>query len=153
MIDLGEIMKNDAVKDIFQKIGVPQDKVEAAAEQAATSISGKAAKDPKKMIGLLSPHENTNEENELSNEVENDFVQGLVDKVGIPAGIADNLKGVLPDLLKQFSGPLTEKIASVAGGSILESVVDMFDGDNDKGDKKKDESGGLGSMIGGLFGN
>ena len=147
MIDLGDVLKNDTVSDFFQKLGVPQDKVEQVTSLATNSLAGVAAKDPKKMLGLLSANKNTNEEEVLSKEVENDFIQGLIDKVGLPTAVVEKIKNSFPDLVKQFSGPISEKLSSFGGADMLNKVTDMFGA----GDSKQ-KSGGIKGMLSGLFG-
>lgn len=144
MIDLDDILKNDTVKDLLKKAGVPEDKAESVAKQAAGSIKAKYDKDPSQMASLMSKNKNTDKDEVLKKEVEDDFLDGLIKKVGLPEGIADQVKGALPGIMEQVSSKFT---SGESGGGIMDTVTDMIGGDDKKsGDSKSSSKGG------GMFG-
>jgi len=149
MIDLDDLLKNDTVKDLLKKAGVSDDKAESVVKQAAGTLKAKMEKDPGQMSSLLSANKNTDKDEALKKEVEDDFLDGLIKKVGLPAGIADQVKGALPGIMEQVSGKLT----GGGGGGFMDTVTDMIGGGEDqKGSSKKSSSkGGMMGFISKFF--
>lgn len=152
MIDTKDILKNKTITDLLKKFGVSDDQVESVVEQAAGSLKSKSEKDPMQMSSLLSKNKNTDKDEVLKKEVEDDFVSGLIKKVGLPEGIADKLKGAMPGIMEQVSSKFMGG-DSKDGSGILDTVTGMFDGDDDKSKSGKSKSGGgIMSKITSLFG-
>lgn len=153
MIDVKDLLENETIKGLLKKFGVSPDQAEGVAKQALSAITSKFGKDPKAMSSLLSENDNTDDDNKVAEEVENDFIDRLVKKTGIPEGVASQAKGALPGILSQVTSKLSsdgnnseEGIAGMIG-----NFTDLFDGDDDDKDGK-DSGGGIGGMIGKLFG-
>ena len=148
MIDLDDLLKNDTVKDLLKKAGVPEDKAESVAKQAAGSIKAKFDKDPSQMASLMSKNKNTDKDEVLKKEVEDDFLDGLIKKVGLPEGIADQVKGALPGIMEQVSS----KLSGGNSGGIMDTVTDMIGGEDKKdGGKKSSSKSGMMGFISNFF--
>ncbi|MGB0915031.1 MAG: hypothetical protein ACPGVI_03120 [Crocinitomicaceae bacterium] len=155
MIDVNDILKNDTVKGLLDKFGVSEEQAKSVAGTAVDSIKNKFQKDPKQMSSLLSENENTEADNVMAKEVEDDFLDGLIKKVGLPENVADQIKGALPGIMNTVTSKLSADGKNDEGGiaGMLGNITDMFDGDdNDSKDGAKKSSGGLGGLIGKLFG-
>lgn len=157
MIDVQDVLKNESVQGLLKKFGVSDEQATSVANQALNAIKTKFNNNPKQMSSLLSEKENTADDNKLAEEVENDFIDRLVKKVGIPESVASEAKGAIPGILNQVSSKLSKdgknNESSMAG--IFESITDMFDGDDDSGKEGrngKKSSGGIGGLFNKFFG-
>ena len=148
-MDIKDLLENETIKGLMDKIGVPPEKAEGFANQAMNSIKSNFDKDPKQMSSLLSENENTEGDMILSKEVEDDFVDRLIKKVGLPESVAGMAKSAIPQILGQFTNKLSSNGKNDEGGiaGMLGGITDMFGGD--EGGSKK--SGGFMSIIMGLL--
>ncbi|MCH2229540.1 MAG: hypothetical protein MK105_04285 [Crocinitomicaceae bacterium] len=155
MIDVNDILKNDAVKGVLDQFGVTEEQAKSVAGTAVDSIKNKFQKDPKQMSSLLSENENTDADNAMAKEVEDDFLDGLIKKVGLPENVADQIKGALPGIMNTVTSKLSADGQNNEGGiaGMLGNITEMFDGDdNDSAGDVKKSSGGIGGLIGKFFG-
>lgn len=154
MIDVNDILKNDTVKGLLDKFGVSEEQAKSVANQAVDSIKNKYQKNPKQMSSLLSENDNTDDDNVMAKEVEDDFLDGLIKKVGLPENIADQVKGALPGIMNTVTSKLSADGKNDEGGiaGMLGNITDMFDGDDNDAKDGKKSSGGIGGLIGKLFG-
>ena len=154
MIDINEILKNDKFKEILEKAGVPQEQAKKVASEGVKTIQKNYKQNPKQVSSLLSENENTEDDLKMASIMENDFVQGIMNKLGLSEGMAGMVKGALPGILSQVTGKLSAEGKNDEGGigGMLESITDMFDGDDDNGSSKKKSNGGFMSIISKLFG-
>ncbi len=159
MIDVKDLLENETIKGLLKKFGVSPEMAESVANQALNAIKTKFKNNPKQMSSLLSDNPNTDEDEIMAKEVENDFIDRLVKKVGIPESLANQAKGAIPGILSQVTTKLTEKGGNSESGiaGMLENITDMFDGDNDEpskgGTAKKKPSGGLSNLFKKFFGS
>lgn len=147
-MDLNSLLQNETLKGLLAKAGVSPEQASSVLNTALTTIKSKFDKDPSKMSSLLSENQNTEDDLALAGSVENDFLQGISKKLGLPATITDKLKGVaMPEILKSVTGGLSNSGKNNEGGisSMLSGVMDMFDGDN-----KTKSGGGLMGMLSGF---
>lgn len=146
-MDVNSILENDTVKGLLKKVGVSDEQAKSVANQAMTAIQSKFSNNPKQMSSLLSDNPNTPEDESLKGEVENDFMSGLISKVGLSEDMASKVKSALPDIMNTVSSKLSSDGKNDEGGiaGMFGNLKDMFDGDMDN-DGKKDEGG----IIGGL---
>lgn len=156
MIDVKDLMNNDTVKGLMSKFGIGEDQAESVATEAMEAVKSKFAQNPKQMSSLLSENENTEDDIAFSKEAEDDFISRITDKLGLPDNIVSNLKGeMFSGLLSQVTSKLSSDGKNSESGiaGLLGNITDMFDGDDndDKGSAKK-SSGGIGGLIGKLFG-
>lgn len=156
MIDVDDILKNETVKGLLDKFGVSDEQAKSVANQAMNAIKSKFSNNPKQMSSLLSENENTEDDNKMAEEVENDFIDRLVNKVGIPESMASQAKGAIPGILSQVTSKLSQDGKNDEGGiaSMLDGITDFFDGDdNDSKDgQSQKSSGGIGGLFSKLFG-
>lgn len=159
MIDVKDLLENDTIKGLLKKFGVSPAMAESVANQAMSAIKSKFDKNPKQMSSLLSENANTNEDEVMAQEVEDDFIDRLVKKVGIPEGMASQAKGAIPGILSQVTSKLSAGGGNDEGGiaGMLGNITDMFDGDDDDtpskdGKAKKKKSGGLAGLFSKFFG-
>ena len=158
MIDVKDLLENETIKGLLKKFGVSPQMAESVANQALSAIKSKFNKDPKQMSSLLSENPNTDEDEIMAKEVEEDFIERLIKKVGIPEGMAKQAKGAIPGILSQVTSKLSEGGGNNEGGiaGMLDNITDMFDGDDDEpskdGSVKKKKSGGLAGLFSKFFG-
>lgn len=157
MIEVNDLLKNDTVQGLLKKFGVSDEQAASVANQALNAIKSKFNNNPKQMSSLLSENENTDDDNKLAEEVENDFIDRLVKKVGIPESMASQAKGAIPGILSQVTTKLSQDGKNDEGSmaGIFNSITDMFDGDDSSGksgNKSKSSSGGIGGLFNKFFG-
>lgn len=157
MIDVKDLLENETIKGLLDKFGVSSAMAESVANQALNAIKSKFNNNPKQMSSLLSENPNTNEDEVLAKEVEDDFIERLVKKVGIPEGMASQAKGAIPGILSQVTSKLSAGGGNNEGGiaGMLENITDMFDGDDEpakEGTSQKKKSGGLAGLFSKFFG-
>ena len=147
-MDINEILQNDTVKNLLAKVGVSEEQAQSIAKQAMSSIQSKFSQNPKQMSSLLSENENTEDDVKLEKEVEDDFVSNLIEKVGLPDNIADQIKGAIPGVMSQFTSKLSSDGKNDEGGiaGMLGGLTDMFGGD-----KKDGKDDGISGMINKFF--
>lgn len=160
-MDIKDILENDSIKGLFEKFGVSEEQAKSVAAQAMSSIKNKFSENPKQMSSLLSENENTEEDIKMSAAVENDFLDGLIKKVGLPEGVVSSMKGaVLDKIMKQFTGKLSSEGKNDEGGisGMLGGLTGFLDADGD-GEIMDDvqemitkKSGGLSGLFSKLFG-
>ncbi len=156
-MDIKDILENDTVKGLLAKFGVSDEQAQSVAKQAMSSMQSKFAENPKQMSSLLSENENTEDDVKMAAAVEDDFVQNLIKKVGLPDSIAGSLKGAIPGILSQFTGKLSSDGKNDEGGiaGIFSNITDMFDGDDtpsNSGGKTQKSAGGIAGLFSKLFG-
>lgn len=157
MIDVKDLLENDTIKGLLTKFGVSSAMAESVANQAMNAIKTKFNKDPKQMSSLLSENANTGDDEAMAQEVEDDFIDRLVKKVGIPEGMASQAKGAIPGILSQVTSKLSAGGGNDEGGiaGMLGNITDMFDGDDSpakEGTPAKKKSGGLAGLFSSFFG-
>jgi len=158
MIDVKDLLENETIKGLLKKFGVSPAMAESVANQALSAVKSKFSNNPKQMSSLLSENPNTDQDEVMAQEVEDDFIDRLVKKVGIPEGMASQAKGAIPGILSQITGKLTEGGGNNEGGiaGMLDNITDMFDGDDDEPAKEgapaKKKSGGLAGLFSKFFG-
>jgi hypothetical protein len=157
MIDVKDLLENDTIKGLLTKFGVSSAMAESVANQAMNAIKTKFNKDPKQMSSLLSENANTGDDEAMVQEVEDDFIDRLVKKVGIPEGMASQAKGAIPGILSQVTSKLSAGGGNDEGGiaGMLGNITDMFDGDDSpakEGTPAKKKSGGLAGLFSSFFG-
>jgi hypothetical protein len=157
MIDVKDLLENDTIKGLLTKFGVSSAMAESVANQAMNAIKTKFNKDPKQMSSLLSENTNTGDDEAMVQEVEDDFIDRLVKKVGIPEGMASQAKGAIPGILSQVTSKLSAGGGNDEGGiaGMLGNITDMFDGDDSpakEGTPAKKKSGGLAGLFSSFFG-
>ncbi|MDG1330815.1 MAG: hypothetical protein P8P74_00685 [Crocinitomicaceae bacterium] len=159
MIDVKDLLENDTIKGLLKKFGVSPAMAESVANQALTAIKSKFDKNPKQMSSLLSENPNTDEDEVMAKEVEEDFIERLIKKVGIPEGMASQAKGAIPGILSQVTSKLSAGGGNDEGGiaGMLSNITDMFDGDDNdastkEGNPQKKKSGGLAGLFSKFFG-
>lgn len=150
-MDVKDLLENETIKGLLKKFGVSSATAESVANQALTAIKGKFDNNPKQMSSLLSENPNTPEDELLAKEVEDDFIERLIKKVGIPEDLAKQAKGAIPGILSQVTSKLSASGGNDEGGisGMLANITDIFDGDSKptkKGAQAKKSSG-----ISGLF--
>jgi hypothetical protein len=155
MIDIQDLLKNDVVKNLIKKAGVSDNQVESVVKQAVSSINGKYKENPKQMSSLLSENKNTEDDDKLAAGVETDFLDGLIKRVGLSDGIANSLKGTMPQVVSQITSSLSAKGANSEEGlaGIFSTVTDFFDSNknyNKTGNSSRNK-GGLMGMLSGFF--
>lgn len=106
-MEIKSILKNEQVKDILERANIPQDKLEAVANQAINAIKGKIEQHPTQMQHLISGNPTAESNKTMRAEVEHEFVNNLVQQLGISEHVANKITGVLPTILNQFSGKLS----------------------------------------------
>ena len=156
-MDVKDLLENETIKGLLKKFGVSSAMAESVANQALSAIKTKFNKDPKQMSSLLSANPNTTEDEALAKEVEDDFIDRLIKKVGIPESMASQAKGAIPGILSQVTSKLSEKGGNDEGGiaGMLANVTDMFDGDNAppaKPGQPAKKSSGLSGLFSKFFG-
>ncbi len=156
MIDVKDLLENDTIKGLLTKFGVSSAMAESVANQALSAIKTKFNKDPKQMSSLLSENANTEGDEAMSKEVEDDFIDRLVNKVGIPEGMASQAKGAIPGILSQVTSKLSAGGGNDEGGiaGMLGNITDMFDGDDTpaKEGAPAKKKGGLAGLFSSFFG-
>ncbi len=147
-MNINDILQNDTVKELLSKVGVSEQQAQSIAKQAMASIQSKFSQNPQQMSSLLSENDNTDDDIKLEKEVEDDFVANLINKVGLPDNIADQIKGAIPGVMSQFSSKLSAEGKNDEGGiaGMFSSITDLFDGDDKDG---KDD--GISGMINKFF--
>lgn len=137
-MDIQSLLNNDTVKSTLQKFGVDEDKQSAVLNQAMEVIKSKGLDNPQALMSLMSSSPNTAADNKFQSILENDFVKGLISKVGLSDDVAKNISGALPELMKNIDM------------NMITSLIGSFT--NNSGGKKS--SGGFGaitSLLGNLF--
>ncbi len=157
MIDVKDLLENETIKGLLNKFGVSPAMAESVANQALSAIKSKFNNNPKQMSSLLSENANTDDDEVLAKEVEDDFINRLVKKVGIPEGMASQAKGAIPGILSQVTSKLSAGGGNDEGGiaGMLSNITDMFDDDDTpakEGAPQKKKSGGLAGLFSKFFG-
>ncbi|MGB0932962.1 MAG: hypothetical protein ACPGU5_01695 [Lishizhenia sp.] len=151
MFDLKELMNNETVKGIMEKVGVSEEQASSVLNTAAKTMKSKFSGNETQASSLLSQNENTAEDNKLAEEVEEGFLSKLsADDNGIDDGIISKLKGAaMPAIMSVMASKFSGSSESGASGitSMLSGFVDDKDGDgigmNDVMDTVKGKLGGL----------
>lgn len=155
-MDVKDLLENETIKGLLTKFGVSSAMAESVANQAMSAIKTKFSSNPKQMSSLLSANPNTTEDEALAKEVEDDFIDRLIKKVGIPESMASQAKGAIPGILSQVTSKLSEKGGNDEGGiaGMLSNVTDMFDGDKEpaKAGQPAKKSGGIAGLFSKFFG-
>ncbi len=135
-MDIQSLLDNQNVKNILNKIGVNEEQQKSVIKQASEFLSSKILNDPSSLTSLFSSNPNTNSENASQSSLQGDFLKDLVEKVGLPADIADKVSSSLPDMLKGFD------LNSLTG------ILDTFTGNSKSGKSKNSKGGGLSGVFG-----
>lgn len=130
-MDIQSLLNNDTVKSTLSKFGVSEDKQEAVLDQAYELVKTKAMSDPKAISSLMSSKPNTAADNKFQSVLQNDFVKGLISKVGLSDETAKQVAGALPELLKNFD---------------LSMIMDLIGSFTGNGNSKKSSSGASGIL-------
>lgn len=133
-MDIQSLLDNQNVKNILNKIGVNEEQQKSVIKQASEFLSSKILNDPSSLASFFSS--NPNSDNASQSSLQGDFFKDLVEKVGLPADIADKVSGSLPDMLKGFD------MNSLTG------VLDAFTGNSKGGKSKNSKGGGLSGVFG-----
>lgn len=97
------ILKQQEVQNILEKSGIPQNQIEAVANQAFEVINHQLESHPNRMSSLLSNSEHVEANKRMQAEIEHEFVNNLVRTVGIPEHKAREVKAILPSFYSEFS--------------------------------------------------
>lgn len=123
-MEINSLLQNENVKNILGKAGIPQNKMQDVASQAIAAVQSHITQHPSQMNSLLSAQPNTAQDSSMKAEVEHDFVQNLIQKVGLPENVAKQAKEIIPTVLNQFTGKLsTEGLNSIPGISNAMNAV------------------------------
>jgi len=127
-MDLQQLIQGDALRGLMDKLGVSGAQSESVAQEAVKAVKSKYAQNPKQLSSLVSTNPNTDDDNKLAAELEDDFVERLVKKVGLPESVAAQAKGHFPEVLgsitKQLSSSGKNSESGLAG--IFGTVTDML---------------------------
>ena len=142
MFNIQDALKHvdmDQISGLASKVGLKGDQISKITDYAADAVKYRVNKESargndQKLESMFSENENTDDDNKLAGKMENDFVYNLTNKMGLPAGIADQLKGTV---MKNILGGIT-KTLSEKGTNSAKGLLDNF-GDSDmlNGFKKK----------------
>lgn len=151
MFDLKELMNNETVKGIMEKVGVSKEQASSVINTAASTMKDKFSGNVEQASSLLSKNENTADDNRLAEEVEEGFLSKLsADDNGIDDGIISKLKGAaMPAIMSVMSSKMSGSSDGGTSGitSMLSGFIDDKDGDgigmNDVMDTVKGKLGGL----------
>ncbi|TNE54580.1 MAG: hypothetical protein EP338_07105 [Bacteroidetes bacterium] len=154
-MDLGDILNNETVRGLIKQAGVSDGQIDSVMNQAVGAINKKFKENPGQVSSLISDNPNTDDDESMASSVQNDFLSGLIQKVGLPDNIAQSVSAYMPQIIQQFSSGLSSKGANSQDGiaGLLGNFVDMFDGDSNNGASGK--SGGMGflsKLLGSFFG-
>ena len=152
-MDINDLLQNEQIKGILKKTGISEKQTKDVLNTALSSIKSKYNSDPKQTASLLSEKPNTEKDNALSGLIENDFVKGLIKKVGLPESVAKQAQAAMPSIMKQVTSSLSSKgkNSEEGIGGMMNNVMDMFSGDSKNG-KKSGVVGMVSGFLGGLFG-
>ncbi len=152
-MDINDLLQNEQIKGILKKTGISEKQTKDVLNTALSSIKSKYNSDPKQTASLLSDKPNTEKDNALSGLIENDFVKGLIKKVGLPESVAKQAQAAMPSIMKQVTSSLSSKgkNSEEGIGGMMNNVMDMFSGDSKNG-KKSGVAGMFSGFLGGLFG-
>jgi len=106
-MEINKLLQNNTVKNILTQAGIPQEKMQNITLQAVEVIQEKFHKNPSQMSSLLSGHPLSERDNMMEEEIENEFVQKIIEKEEIPEYVANNIKGILPVLIEQLNGSIS----------------------------------------------
>ncbi len=154
-MNINDILKNEQIAGILKKTGISEKQVNSVVNTALSSISKKNKENPKQTASLLSANENTDEDNAYSNLIESDFVQNLIKKVGLSESTANQVKTVMPQIIKQVSSNVNSK-ASKEGNGLEDIISSVFSGFSENsgaksGGKNNSIVNSLTGFIGGFF--
>jgi len=132
-MDIKAIVQNQEMKDICAKAGIPQEQAQLIANEALQSIIGHFEANPAQMSSLISEQPKSEADYRMRAEIEQNFVQNLIKKVGLPEATAQQVKGAMPNILNQFSGSLSAEAASHPQGiaGAIENIQDLFKSEKD----------------------
>jgi hypothetical protein len=142
-MNINDILKNEQIAGILKKTGISEKQVNSVVNSALSSISKKSKENPKQAASLLSENENTEEDNAYSNLIETDFVQNLIKKVGLSESTANQVKTVMPQIIKQVSTNVNSK-AKKKGNGLEDIISTVFSGFSENSTSK---SGGKNNSI------
>ncbi len=149
-MDLNSILKNEQLKSMLTKFGISESQASSVLNMAVSTIKKKFDKEPAKVSSLLSENPNTDDDNNLAQGLDSDFISGLTSKLGLPASLTAQLKGqAMPQVINSLSGGL-----SSTGKNNQDGIMGMLGGFLDKidGDGVKNNGGGLLKKIFSFFG-
>jgi endonuclease III len=154
-MNINDILKNEQIAGILKKTGISEKQVNSVVNTALSSISRKNKENPKQTASLLSANENTDEDNAYSNLIESDFVQNLIKKVGLSESAANQVKTVMPQIIKQVSSNVNSK-ASKEGNGLEDIISSVFSGFSENsgaksGGKNNSIVNSITGFIGGFF--
>jgi endonuclease III len=154
-MNINDILKNEQIAGILKKTGISEKQVNSVVNTALSSISKKNKENPKQTASLLSANENTDEDNAYSNLIESDFVQNLIKKVGLSESTANQVKTVMPQIIKQVSSNVNSK-ASKEGNGLEDIISSVFSGFSENsgaksGGKNNSIVNSITGFIGGFF--
>ena len=126
-MDIQSLLNNDTVKSTLQKFGVDEDKQSAVINQAMEVIKSKGLDNPQGLMSLMSSSPNSAEDNKFQSVLENDFVKGLISKVGLSDDAAKKIAGALPELMKNIDM------------SMITSLIGSFKKKNERKSKTRNQ--------------
>lgn len=151
-MNINDILKNEQIAGILKKTGISEKQVNSVVNTALSSISKKNKENPKQTASLLSANENTDEDNAYSNLIESDFVQNLIKKVGLSESTANQVKTVMPQIIKQVSSNVNSK-ASKEGNGMEDIISSVFSGfSENSGAKSNGKNNSIVNSITGFIG-
>jgi hypothetical protein len=106
-MDANSLLQKKDVKIIFEKAGISNEQLPYVAKVAFSVIQDKLNQHPFQMSRLLSKQAKSNAQKILKDEVEHDFVEKLVKKVGVTETVA---KKILPVFLKEFNTFISQNL-------------------------------------------
>lgn len=106
-MEVKKLLQNSAVKNILTQAGIPQEKMQNITMQAVEVIQEKFHRHPSQMSSLLSGHPLSERDNMMEEEMECEFVQILIEKDDIPEYVANTIKEILPVLIEQLNGSIS----------------------------------------------
>lgn len=148
-MDIKAIVQNKHVKDIFDRAGIPQEQAHVIANQALQTIIGHFEENPAQMSSFLSEQPKSEAIYQMRAEMEQNFVQNLVQQNGLSEGMAQQVKGALPNILNQVSGSISAAAANNPQGiaGAIENIHDLFKLDQPGMEAKKDGKSPLDQFL------
>lgn len=160
--NLLQLIKENAGEAIINNHAIPNERNDEAIALANSSIvdSIKNAVSNGNLSDVMTMFDTSNNDNPLAGAMQNNFVQGLIQKFGLDAnaagGIANNL---LPTVVNKFvsktadpndsSFNLQDMITQFSGGNAnIGNLINQFTGGNNN-----EKGGGILDNLKGLFGN
>lgn len=153
-----DLVKDQVVKSISDKVDIPADKQQETVETAASSILDgfKSQITPGNISEIMGLFGGGNSAGSLGNSViaqgvQSTVVSALTSKVGLNKGLATTIAGiVVPAVMSMFSKKVSDDNEP---GFDIGSLIGAFTGGgNNSSSKSSDTLGSVINVLGGLFG-